>query len=212
MTKETRPGEILSFWFGRIGDDGWTAEDRGALWFAGGAKNDPEIIRRFGPALALAGRGGLDAWARSGLGTLALVVMLDQFTRCVHRGSALAFSNDARALAHAEAALARGLDREMALAHRQFLYMPLMHSEDPARQERCAELFDSLARALPPGRAEIAKGLRHHSREHRDIVARFGRFPHRNGILGRESTPAESAWLAENAGKNYGQGPAGRGK
>ena len=211
MTKLVLPGEVLDFWFGGIGDDGWTTEDRSALWFTGGARNDPEIARRFGGTLALAGRGGLEAWAEGvegAEGAVALVVVLDQFTRCVHRGTALAFSNDARAVGHCERALSRGLEAGLCLAHRQFLFMPLMHSEDLARQERCVGLFDSLARALPPGRGEIAEGLRRHSREHRDLIARFGRFPHRNKILGRESTAAEAAWLAENKGKDYGQGGA----
>ena len=200
---EVGPADVLAFWFGEI-RDGWTAEERGQLWF-GGAQNDAEIIRRFGAALERAGRGELDEWAATPDGMLALIVLLDQFTRVAGRGTARAFANDGRALAWAETALARGWDAGMPPPHRQFLCMPFMHSEDPARQERSVELFSALAESLPPGREKIAEALLFHAREHRDLVARFGRFPHRNKILGRENTPEESEWLAENAGKNYGQ-------
>ena len=202
-TDGVRPEDVLDFWFGEI-RDGWTAEDRNKLWF-GGAENDAEIIRRFGAALERAGRGELDGWAETPSGILALIVMLDQFTRVVHRGTARAFSNDARALALAESALAREWDADMPPPHRQFLTMPLMHCEDVARQNRCVELFAALAEALPPSRRKIGENALTHAREHRDIVAQFGRFPHRNKIMGRENTPEEEKWLAENAGKNYGQ-------
>ena len=200
------PGDILEFWFGEI-RDGWTTTDRGGLWFRDGAKNDPEIIRRFGATVAGAGRGELDGWMSDWRGALALIIALDQFTRCVHRGSAKAFSNDARATAHCESAIARGLDSEAELVHRQFFYMPLMHGEDLRRQERCVELFESLAKSFPPERAETAKNILFHAREHRDLIAKFARFPHRNAILGRDSTPEESAYLSENANKTYGQSP-----
>lgn len=197
------PVEILDFWFGEL-RDGWTAEDRFKLWF-GGAEHDGEIVRRFGGALALAERGALDDWAETPTGTLALIVLLDQFTRAARRGAPGAFANDARALALAESALARGWDAQLPPAHRQFLMMPLMHSEDLARQERSAALFAALAEELRPTHREAAEGMLFHAREHRDIVAKFGRFPHRNQILGRDNTPAEAEWLAANAGKNYGQ-------
>ena len=200
-----KAGEVLAFWFGAL-RDGWPTEDRSGLWFRDGAKNDPEIVRRFGETLARAERGGLDEWRGTAEGALALIVVLDQFSRCVHRGRALAFSNDARAAAETERVLSRGWDGGMALAHRQFVYMPLMHSEDLARQERSVELFAALASAFPPERREIGKNITRHAHEHRDLIARFGRFPHRNKILGRESTPEESQWLAQNTGKNYGQG------
>lgn len=197
------PEAVLEFWFGPV-VDGWTGDDRGQLWF-GGADNDPEIVRRFGAALARAGRGELDDWATTPPGAVALIVLLDQFTRSVHRGTPRAFANDARALALTETVLARGWDAALPPPHRQFAYMPLMHSEDLARQERCVELFAALAEALPPARRSIGENALKHAREHRDLVARFGRFPHRNKILGRESTPEESEWLTANAGKNYGQ-------
>ena len=206
MTKMIeKAGEILEFWFGEL-RDGWPTEDRGGLWFRDGAKNDPEITQRFGETLARAGRGELNDWTKTAEGALALIIVLDQFTRCVHRGTASAFSNDGRAVAETERILSRGWDGGMALAHRQFVYMPLMHSEDLARQERSVELFAALAAAFPPERREIGESTIHHAREHRDLIARFGRFPHRNKILGRHPTPYESQWLAANAKKTYGQG------
>ena len=209
MTSEVSAGEVLDFWFGEI-RDGWTAEDRGGLWFRDGAKHDAEITRRFGGAVDAAGRGKLDNWAEAekggvGVGVVALVIVLDQFTRCVHRGRALAFSNDLRAAARTEWALAQELDAGMIAPHLQFLYMPLMHSEDLARQERSVELFGRLTSSFPPERRELGENIMRHAREHRDIIARFGRFPHRNAILGRKSAPEEEKWLAENQGKNYGQ-------
>ena len=206
MTKTIEEsGEVLRFWFGEL-RDGWPTEDRGGLWFRDGAKHDPEIVRRFGETLARAQRGGLDDWAETAEGALALIVVLDQFTRCVHRGTALAFSNDGRAVSETERVLSRGWDAQMALAHRQFIYMPLMHSEDLAHQERSVALFDALAALFPPERKEIGESTIRHAREHRDLIARFGRFPHRNQILERESTPDEARWLEQNSDKNYGQG------
>ena len=118
---------------------------------------------------------------------MALVILLDQFPRNLFRGQARAFAGDARALALAKRAVAAGLDEAMPRAHRLFLYMPFEHSEDLADQETCIERMTALGSA----------GYLDYARRHRDIIARFGRFPHRNAALGRDSTAEEIAFLKE---------------
>ncbi len=190
VDEETAAGaaEVLEFWFGpaRGIEPGATREQ----WFRKDAALDAEIARRFGGLIDVAVEGGLDRWARTPAGTLALVLLLDQFTRNVHRGAAEAFAGDERALAVAEAALAGGLDRRLGAHGRWFLYMPFEHSESLAVQKRSIELFCRLRDET--GLAEpLAWAWKHY-----DVIARFGRYPHRNALLGRTSTEAERAFLA----------------
>ena len=168
------PDQILAFW--RV-----AGPDK---WFAADDVFDGEIHARFAPTYEAAASGALNHWQESMDGTLALLVLLDQFPRNLFRGEARAYATDKQARVMAEQAISRGIDREFPIAERQFFYLPFMHSEDLADQERCIALF---------GNAD-AQGLQH-AETHADIIRRFGRFPHRNRALGRATTPEEQAFL-----------------
>jgi len=178
------PEEVLTYWF-----EG--GPDRTARWFGAGPATDAEVRRRFGDTLERAARGELDEWAATPRGRLALVVVLDQFSRNVHRGTARSFAQDSRALALCLEGLGRGEDRALAPVERAFFYMPLQHAEDAGVQERSVACFERLAAEAP----DVA-GFLDYARQHRDAIARFGRFPHRNATLSRRSTPEEDAFLA----------------
>ena len=178
---------VLDFWFGAPGSPEH-GQSR-AVWFRKDPAFDEEIRARFGGAVESALAGSFADWSASARGALALVILLDQFTRNIFRDTPRAFAGDARALATAQDAVARGLDRELALHERWFLYMPFEHAEDAAVQGRSLELFGALARELNDD------GALEWARKHADVVFRFGRYPHRNAILGRASTPEEEAFL-----------------
>ena len=205
----TTPESILQFWFGDFDSfvDGYPPdfESRQRLWFMGGTKNDDAIRARFAPTLAAACAGECDDWAQTPAGALALVVLLDQFPRNIHRAAAAAFACDARARAVSDEIVARDMDSQLPLSSRPFCYLPQMHAEDARRQEQCVALFQKLLAATAPARRQEAQKSVDFALAHRDIVARFGRFPHRNPILGRASTAAETAYL-QSGGARFGQG------
>jgi uncharacterized protein (DUF924 family) len=175
---------VLDYWFLPPGHPGHGRHR--TMWFNGTPALDADIARRFRPAIEQALCGRLDHLACTPRGALALCLLLDQMTRNTFRGTALAFAGDARARRTATAAIARGFDRRLPAVLRAFLYMPLHHSESHGDQNRCVGL---LWRVRGPGGLKYAVG-------HRNIVVRFGRFPHRNAALGRANTPAEDAYLA----------------
>jgi uncharacterized protein (DUF924 family) len=175
-----RPKQLLDFWLGDVGEARWYAQDD-AL--------DAAIRERWLPVWEEARAGGLDGWRCSPRSTLALLVLLDQFPRNMFRGDARSFATDARARKVAKEAILRGFDSRTPLPERQFYYLPLEHSELPADQDRAVRLM-----LLAFGRE--SEMLRH-ARAHREIIRRFGRFPYRNAVLGRESRPEETAFLAE---------------
>jgi uncharacterized protein (DUF924 family) len=180
---------ILAFWFGpQDAPSGNTSRD---VWFRKDAAFDAEIHARFGDATAIALAGGYGEWCATAEGALARVLLLDQFTRNIHRDTPAAFAGDARALATAQYAIDRGFDRALDAYGRWFLYLPFEHSEDRGMQERSLALFGALARETG-----VAAPLEW-AQKHADVIARFGRYPHRNAILGRVSTPEELAFLAE---------------
>jgi len=181
--------EVLDFWFGDA--DSPAHGHFRAEWFRKDAEFDSEIRRRFLPAVEAALAGGLDDWRRTPQGALALLILLDQFPRNLFRGEARAFAGDARARAVADALLARGWDKELAGVERIFVYLPFEHSEEMADQERSLALFGALADELP-GFADTLD----YAHRHQAVIARFGRFPHRNAALGRTSTAEEAAFLA----------------
>ena len=154
-------------------------------WFRSTPALDLEIRERFQPLWRLAGEGGLGTWERDPRGALALVILLDQFPLNMFRGQPESFATESLSRGVAERAIAAGLDRDLDEEGKMFLYLPFMHSEDKGDQDRSVDLFQAA------GLAENLKWARHH----REIVYRFGRFPHRNAILGRRSTPEELAWL-----------------
>jgi uncharacterized protein (DUF924 family) len=185
---------VLRFWFPE--GSGHTT-DPGQLewWFRGGT--DALVLRRFPPLLARARRGELDAWSRAPRSRLALILVLDQFPRTIHRGSAEAFSSDPQA----QALALEGLDNGHYAAletpwEKTFFFLPLGHSEDLAHQQRAVALAEALARDAAPAERAILEHSASQARGHRDVIARFGRHPHRNAALGRVSTREEQAYLA----------------
>lgn len=180
----SRARDVLDFWFGPAPHGGRD------VWFRKDPAFDARIRERFAVDVAAALAGAFGDWCTTPRGALARVILLDQFTRNLFRDTPDAFAGDAAALATADDAVARGFDRDLDRYERWFLYMPFEHSEDLAMQERSLTLFRSLAEAFgEPGALEWAQ-------KHADVVRRFGRYPHRNAILGRESTPEELAFLA----------------
>ncbi|HQZ44838.1 MAG TPA: DUF924 family protein [Usitatibacteraceae bacterium] len=181
--------EVLAFWFGEPGSPA-RGKSREA-WFRKDAAFDAEIRRRFLALHASAALGERDRWRDGAPSLLALVIVLDQFSRNLYRDDARAFSQDAQALDCARHMIDRGWDAALLPVERQFAYLPFEHAEDLALQDRSIELFCALE-AFPETR-----GLAGWARKHRVIVERFGRFPHRNAALGRESTQEELAFLKE---------------
>ncbi|QFR34580.1 DUF924 family protein [Ancylobacter sp. TS-1] len=176
MSRLPRPVDILDFWRA-AGPERWFEKDDAF---------DAAIRARFLDAYEAAAAGELDGWEETAEGSYALILLLDQFPRNLFRGSPRAFATDAAARNVADRAVARGFDRAFDLPERRFLYMPFMHSEELADQERCLALCEA---------ADDPEGV-HHAVVHRDIIRDFGRFPHRNPVLGRDSSDEEHAFLA----------------
>lgn len=176
MTLPSAP-EILAFWR-EAGPEKWFAKDEAF---------DAEITRRFLPIHEAAAAGKLDAWEETPEGVYALLILLDQFPRNMFRGSPRAFATDAQALAVAERAIARGFDDAYEAPERRVFYMPFMHSEELADQERCIALCAA---------AEDPEGVKY-AEVHRNIIRDFGRFPHRNEVLERDTTAEEKRFLME---------------
>jgi uncharacterized protein (DUF924 family) len=173
------PIEVLEFWLGDVGPEGW---------YAGGEALDDECRARFLDLWQAAHEGGLEHWVDGTVGTLAYLVICDQLARNMHRGTDLAFATDARALAAARQAVEAGWDMGAPEPERQFFYMPFEHSENPADQALAARLLTERMASDPD--------MALHARVHQAIIARFGRFPFRNAALGRDTTPAEAEFMA----------------
>ena len=201
------PLDVVDFWLTDGWTRGWPSQDQGKRWFSGGPALDAGITTRFGPLVAHALAGGLQQWAHSAqaspLSRLALVLVLDQFTRQVYRGSAQAFSGDARAQALVQHTLASGADRSLPWVARVFTYMPLMHAENLALQDQCVARFAQLTQEAPPALTERLASNLDFARKHQQIIARFGRFPYRNAVLGRTNTADEEDFLVN--GPRFGQ-------
>ena len=181
----TTPEEVLCFWFGADG----TFRD---VWFAKNALFDT-LCARFADTLHAAKQGALDHWTETPRGSLALVIVLDQFSRNLFRDSPEAYAADAKARDVARAAIARGFDLAVTPTQRIFFYLPFEHSEALVDQDESVRLFDTLRGVLGDDSAKHAHG-------HRDVIRLFGRFPHRNAVLGRTTTSEEAAYLAEHGG------------
>lgn len=187
---DPRATEVLDFWFGMPGEP-HHLQTR-PEWFRKDEAFDALIAQRFEPLIEAGLRGELAPWAQQPLSALAQIVVLDQFTRNTRRGTAGMFAGDAQALATARALVAAGEDRQLAGVQRQFVYLPFEHSELLADQVECLRLFAQLGRDEP-----ALAGLLEWAQKHFDIVARFGRFPHRNAALGRPSTAEETEFLKQ---------------
>lgn len=170
--------DVIDFWFREL-----TPQD----WFGGGPALDDGITRRFADTLDQALNGKLDSWADTSRGRLALILVLDQFARHIHRGDAKSYAGAHKAEQLAKTGIEAGMDQKLPLSERHFFYIPLMHAEDKELQALSLEKFTELKRET-----ERILGFASH---HHDIVARFGRFPHRNAMLGRETTDEEETFL-----------------
>jgi uncharacterized protein (DUF924 family) len=197
MSLDPLAQQILDFWFtprdGESGGEGLTRAGHieRDVWFRKDDAFDAETRTRFGVALAAGIAGAYGGWCTTPRGSLARVILLDQFPRNAFRGTRDAFAGDPGAIATAEDAIAQGFDRSLEAHERWFLYMPFQHSESLPMQERSRMLFRTLA-----AETGLESPLRYVER-HYEIIRRFGRFPHRNAILGRASTPEELAFLRE---------------
>lgn len=189
------PAAVLEFWFGADRAAALRDPARSRLWWRKDPATDTDIRARFGTWVAAALAGRLHHWADEPDGLLGLVLLADQFTRNIQRDTPAAFAGDPLALAWCRQGIAAGLEARLTAAERAFLYMPLDHSEILADQDECVARFERLvAESAPADRGTLA-GMLDYARRHREVIARFGRFPHRNAILGRASTAAERAFL-----------------
>lgn len=195
MPKPT-PDDVLTFWFGELDEGGRAPEEKSKRWWLKSDAFDAECTERFGAVHTAIVDGQLDGWLESPRGRLAYVIVLDQLSRNMFRDDPKMYAADDLALKAALEGIDAGLDRGLAYHERYFLYMPLMHAEDRAVQARCVELFAGLGEDFPD-HAEAVAQAKDFAVRHQVIVDRFGRFPHRNAILGRESTPEELAFLQE---------------
>jgi len=188
---------VLEFWFGADADDAAVAKAQAKLWWSKNVDIDSEIRRRFEDGVRAAAEGRLDDWAAIPRGRLALIILTDQFPRNIYRDTPQAFAYDAKALGWCLDGLAQRSDLQLRPIERVFFYLPLEHSESLAHQERMVRCFEELFAAVALEQKQTFAEYLDFARRHRDIIGRFGRFPHRNKILGRESTPEEIAFLAE---------------
>jgi len=195
--------DILAFWFGDLDGDGMPDPAYRRRWFQADRAFDQEIRRRFLSLVLFASEGGLEHWRTDSGGALAEIILLDQFSRNIYRGSSLAFEQDQLARHLCRQAMNRGQDVSLPPVMRAFMYMPLEHSERLEDQELSVECFEQLAAANSGPLGEFLESFARSAREHRDIVRRFGRFPHRNKVLGRKPKAGEEEYLAK--GKRFGQ-------
>lgn len=184
--------ELLDFWLGPEPERDTPAKAVAERWWVADAEFDRQVAARWGDVLEQASAGGQRDWEATPRGRLALVVLFDQFSRNIYRDKPGMYENDEQAVALTINALDRGDEQQLRAAERLFLYMPLMHAEELELQERCVRLIHGLAadHSYFEQHADFAE-------RHRNVVARFGRFPHRNSVLGRTSTAEEIEFLLE---------------
>lgn len=188
---------ILNYWFGNSVEQEKPSPEILKRWFNGGAAVDQEIREQFVEHLEPALNDEYDQWCTEPRGALALIILLDQFPRNIHRGSGKMFHYDAKALSLAKAVVDRGDDHRLAPLERTFIYLPFEHSEVMADQDRSIELFDHLNREATEGLKGMTEGFLDYAHKHAVIIERFGRFPHRTDLLGRVSTEEEIEFLKE---------------
>lgn len=194
-TANDTPAHVLAFWFGEKPESAATNAACARLWWSGQSAVDDEVRTNFAALLPLVSAGRLDHWAASAEGRLALILLCDQFPRNIHRGTPGAFGLDAQARHWCFEGLEKGMFDTLLPIQRLFAYMPLEHSESATHQDVCLGLMQGLRDSAAPAERETFTGFVGYAERHRDIIRRFGRFPHRNAILGRESTAEEVAFL-----------------
>ena len=200
---ESLPQAIVRFWFGDALASVEAATARAKVWFKADPAFDAELARRFGACPDQARSGAFDHWAREPESALARILVLDQFPRNIFRGTRAAFEYDAAAAAAATAAVDTGLDAQLHPLMTAFVYLPFEHAEDAALQARSVSAFQALEPRAPQGLEAMFAGFTDYAHRHRRIIERFGRFPHRNAILGRTSTAEEITYL-EGGGDRFG--------
>jgi uncharacterized protein (DUF924 family) len=198
------PQSILDFWFADAAGDPARAEARESFWFGSDAETDAAVRQRFAAAIAAAARGELAAWRNAPRSALALVLLLDQFPRNVWRGTARAFAHDAHAVETSRAAIAAGHLAQLTPIEQAFLILPYEHSESIEAQRESVRRSEEIQRAAPPPWQPLLAHYADFARQHLAVIERFGRFPHRNRALGRDSTPDERAFMAA-GGASFGQ-------
>ncbi|MCE2570349.1 DUF924 family protein [Motilimonas eburnea] len=196
MTQQQGYEAVIAYWFGELTDEMADAQHH-QLWFAGGEQADADIKEKFGLIHQQLAKGVLKHWQNHDLGRLASIIVLDQFSRNLYRGTAQAFAYDEQALALAKEAVAQGVDLRLPLDYRLFMYLPFEHAEDIKEQEHCLALFQGLLEDAKTAQGQKqAQGYLTFAEQHYDIVRQFGRFPHRNEALGRSSRQIELRYLA----------------
>ncbi len=209
LARMQRAQDILEFWFGREPFDAARLQERSSFWFGGDdaaavASRDALIRERLEPLLERAARGDFASWAASPKRRLALIILFDQVPRNVWRGTAAAFAFDREALSLALGGMQLAADAALDPIERIFFYLPLEHAESLEAQDAAVAAFERLVAEAAVEVREYCDYCLKFARQHRDIIAKFGRFPHRNRVLERDSTPAEIEWLAAHGG-SFGQ-------
>jgi uncharacterized protein (DUF924 family) len=191
--------EILNYWFGTLGEDEMPSSGYYTMWFAKKDDVDQYIKINFEEDLKSASEGKLKGWENTPLGALALILLFDQFPRNMYRGTVKAFSQDSLALEVCLRGINKGFDKKLHPVERLFFYMRLQHSESLEMQRKSVKSFSNLEKLFPPPHplAAMISGFKEYADKHCVIIARFGRFPHRNEILGRASMPEEIEFLKE---------------
>lgn len=189
--------DVLDFWFGANGSTREIVERQRALWFGKSTENDARVSARFADTLAAADRGELDGWTAHAAGRLALTLVLDQFPHHIYRNDGRSFAYDDKALRLALDTLQQHEDENVSLIARVFLYLPLEHAESLEMQDLSVALYEKLVREADEADKSVFEGFLDYARQHREVVAQFGRFPHRNALLGRPSSAAEIEFLKQ---------------
>lgn len=192
--------EVLDYWFGDT-DEPKSHDALQSLWFHGDAESDGYIRTHFLTHVSMAGEGKMSQWLSTSQGTLALIILLDQFSRRIYRGLSAAFRYDEFSLAVCKRGMASGQDLTLPPIQRAFFYMPLQHSEHIEDQEEALFRFSQLCDAAPPELQGLFENIYRRARSNYDIIERFGRYPNRNAALGRLSTANELQWLAGGGAK-----------
>lgn len=201
---EQQAEKILLFWFGRIEDTVLPSKNRNRIWFGGGDALDAEIKETFGDDLNKAILGEYDHWDENPRSTLALIVLLDQFSRNIHRGTPMSFTQDQKAMDVCVRGIERQYDHSISLIERSFFYMPFMHSESLDMQNTSMRAFKMLVDLSFPEARPVFENFYDYAGRHFKIIEKFGRYPSRNQILGRESTPEELSYMAEHGENPFG--------
>jgi len=189
------PETILQYWFGEIPEQSIFNQTYSRLWWSKDEITDLEIRNRFESIILDAASGRLRKWEDSSSGTLALILLTDQFPRSIYRGNPQSFAYDHLALSWCLAGITRSRDIELIPIQRLFWYLPLEHSELLEHQDQCVDLIERLVAEASDATRSIFLNFHSYAQKHREVIQRFGRFPHRNAILGRVSTPGEEAFL-----------------